>query len=207
MNSFKTPQEAFWAGEFGNDYINRNQWPQFVASNVAFFSKILQRTGALNSIIELGANIGLNLAALRVLMPTCELTAVEINNAACEFLLARGDVKVVNQSLLGFVAETPNELVFTKGVLIHIAPELLSRAYEVMYQCSRRYILVAEYYNPQPITISYRGHEDRLFKRDFAGELLDRYPDLRLVDYGFVYGRDSTFPQDDVTWFLLEKQS
>jgi len=27
---------------------------------------------------------------------------------------------------------------------------------------------VAEYYNPSPVAIPYRGHTDRLFKRDFA---------------------------------------
>ena len=36
----------------------------------------------------------------------------------------------------------------------------------------------------------YRGHTARLFKRDFAGEMLDRFSDLRLVDYGFRYHRD-----------------
>lgn len=58
-----------------------------------------------------------------------------------------------------------------------------------------------------PVVVSYRGHEDRLFKRDFAGEMLDRYPDLELVDYGFVYHRDPNFPQDDPNWFLLRKRS
>lgn len=56
------------------------------------------------------------------------------------------------------------------------------------------------------MTIPYRGHEQRLFKRDFAGEMLDAYPDLRLVDYGFVYRRDPVFPADDLTWFLMEKK-
>lgn len=45
-----------------------------------------------------------------------------------------------------------------------------------------------------------------LFKRDFAGEMLEKYQDLQLVDYGFVYHGDANFPQDDLTWFLLEKQ-
>ena len=45
-----------------------------------------------------------------------------------------------------------------------------------------------------------------LFKRDFAGELLDKYKNkLLLLDYGFIYHRD-TYPQDDLTWFLMEKQ-
>ena len=46
----------------------------------------------------------------------------------------------------------------------------------------------------------------KLFKRDFAGELLDAFPSLDLVDYGFVYHRDPNFPQDDMNWFLLEKK-
>jgi spore coat polysaccharide biosynthesis protein SpsF len=68
-----------------------------------------------------------------------------------------------------------------------------------------RYLFVAEYYNPSPVAIAYRGHKDRLFKRDFAGEIMDRYPQIRLVDYGFSYHRDPSFPQDDITWFLMEK--
>jgi pseudaminic acid biosynthesis-associated methylase len=96
-------------------------------------------------------------------------------------------------------------MVFTKGVLIHLSPEVLPAVYEKMYESSARYICVAEYYNPTPVEINYRGHGERLFKRDFAGELLDKYPNLRLVDYGFSYHRDPQFPQDDITWFLLEK--
>jgi spore coat polysaccharide biosynthesis protein SpsF len=55
--------------------------------------------------------------------------------------------------------------------------------------------------------VEYRGYKARLFKRDFAGEMLDKYRDLSLLDYGFVYHRDPNFPQDDVNWFLLEKVS
>ena len=65
--------------------------------------------------------------------------------------------------------------------------------------------MVAEYYNPTPVSINYRGHTDKLFKRDFAGEIMDMYPNLKLVDYGFIYHRDDAFPQDDITWFLMEK--
>ena len=66
-------------------------------------------------------------------------------------------------------------------------------------------MLICEYYNPSPVSIEYRGHSDRLFKRDFAGEIMDRFTDVQLVDYGFAYHRDISFPQDDCTWFLLEK--
>ena len=97
------------------------------------------------------------------------------------------------------------DLTFTMGVLIHLNPDHLSAAYRNLSEMSRRYVLVGEYYNPAPVAIPYRGHSDRLFKRDFAGDLMDQCG-LRLVDYGFVYRRDNQAPLDDITWFLLEKQ-
>ena len=54
--------------------------------------------------------------------------------------------------------------------------------------------------------INYRGHENRLFKRDFAGDILAVYKDLELIDYGFFYKGDPAFPKDDITWFLMKKQ-
>lgn len=83
---------------------------------------------------------------------------------------------------------------------------MLTDVYDKLLSACGRYILVAEYYNPVPVAISYRGHSDRLFKRDFAGEIMDRHPKLQLIDYGFVYRRDPNFPQDDITWFLMEKK-
>lgn len=35
--------------------------------------------------------------------------------------------------------------------------------------------------------------------------MMDMFPDLKLIDYGFAYRRDSVFPMDDLNWFLLEK--
>jgi spore coat polysaccharide biosynthesis protein SpsF len=44
MEKFKTDQEAFWAGDFGTEYINRNQSAQLLASNLNLFSKVLSQT-------------------------------------------------------------------------------------------------------------------------------------------------------------------
>ena len=92
-----------------------------------------------------------------------------------------------------------------KGVLIHINPEKLRDVYKLLYNSCSKYILIAEYYNPFPVEITYRGHKGKLFKRDFAGELMDLFPDVGLIDYGFCYHRDPNFSQDDITWFLLKK--
>ena len=116
-----------------------------------------------------------------------------------------GGGEIIHSSILDWSPKTEVDLALIKGVLIHIAPDHLPAVYQKLYEASRRYILIAEYYNPTPVSVPYRGHTDRLFKRDFAGEMLDRYSDLELIDYGFVYRRDPIFPQDDMTWFLLKR--
>lgn len=202
---FSTPQEEFWAGEFGNEYSGRNQGDSVIASNTALFAKVLANTDNVNSIIEFGCNIGLNLRAIRQLRPECKLTGIEINQKAVEMLREWGDAEVIEHSILDIELNTQYDMTMIKGVLIHINPEELGKVYTRLYEASSRYICIAEYYNPAPVTVNYRGHSERLFKRDFAGEMLDRYPDLKLVDYGFAYHRDANFPQDDITWFLLQK--
>ena len=199
-----TPQEQFWAGEFGDAYIQRNQSAELAAANAAFFSDILRRTGPIGTALEIGANIGMNVKALQLLQPSLAVTAVEINpQAAAE--LRRLECEVVEGSILDWAPPAGAfDLVFTKGVLIHIAPEALPAVYERMAAASRRYVVLAEYYNPTPVAIPYRGHDDRLFKRDFAGDFLDQHPEFELVDYGFCYHR-GIFAQDDITWFLLER--
>jgi spore coat polysaccharide biosynthesis protein SpsF len=147
----------------------------------------------------------MNLAALRLLVPGIALSAIEINEKAAAALAQQGDITVFPQSILEFRPEREYDLALIKGVLIHINPDRLAQVYQALYDSSARYICLAEYYNPSPVEVAYRGNAERLYKRDFAGEMLERFPGLRLVDYGFRYRRDNMFPQDDVTWFLLEK--
>lgn len=202
-----TEQEVFWKGDFGNEYTERNRGQHWIASNVAFFSKVLGGTRRVRSVLELGSNIGLNLMALRQLLPEAGLSAVEINEkAASELKKNVPDIDLYHGSILEFQPSRTWDLVFTKGVLIHINPDRLPGVYSTMYQSASKYILVAECYNPSPTEVVYRGHTAKFFKRDFAGEMLERFSDLSLVDYGFVYHRDSNFPQDDTNWFLLEKK-
>lgn len=205
----ETEQEKFWAGEFGDRYATRNTGEQFVANQTAYFSRVLSLTHNVKSVIEYGANIGENLHAIKSLLPDVNMAAVEINASAADQISAwkEGKVDVYQDSILHFESKVKYDLTFVKGVLIHINPDKVSVVYDLLYQSSKRYILIGEYYNPSPVTINYRGNNDRLFKRDFCGEMMDKYPDLVLIDYGFCYHRDPNFPQDDITWFLLEKNS
>lgn len=207
MNNYRTEQETFWAGDFGSSYILRNKEKEIVASNTSLFSEIINKTKGVKSVIEFGANIGLNLIAIKNILPNVAVSGVEINKEAFDDLVKIcGSDNAYHQSILDFKLDSQRDFSLTKGVLIHINPDHLKDVYERLYTSSRRYICIVEYYNPTPVSIPYRGFNDRLFKRDFAGEMLDIYEDLSLVDYGFVYHKDNNYPQDDITWFLLEKR-
>lgn len=205
MKDFKTPQEEFWFSAFGDEYSKRVSDDRIVLNNISLFSRALRAAGNLNSAIELGCNIGLNLRALNQINPEMTLTGYEINKFAAE--------EATNLNIATIYQDTINkpithdnkyDLALIKTVLIHINPDQLDTVYSNLYALSKRFILIVEYYNPTPVVVSYRGNDDRLFKRDFAGEMIDKYK-MRLVDYGFVYHRDHSFPLDDMTWFLLEK--
>lgn len=206
--SHTTEQESFWAGEFGDEYIERNTLETLVPARLSLFSKILARTSGVSSVMEFGANIGVNLFAIHLLLPKAEIKSVEINATAVKTLKSYPWMtKVVHDSFIDVTYENEADLTFTSGVLIHIRPDRLARAYENLYQATRRYVMVCEYYSRTPLTMPYRGHADRLFKRDFAGEMMDAYKDLQLIDYGFAYHRDPVHPMDDLTWFLMKKGS
>lgn len=207
MKSYKTEQEMFWAGKFGDEYVERNQSAKLLASNIFLFTQIFKNVDSLKSVIEFGSNIGLNLRAIKKLIPEVELSAIEINKKAVSIIEKMGGINVYNQSILDFNPDYKRDFTFTKGVLIHIDPEQLPFVYNLLYTTSKKYICIIEYYNPTPVEISYRGHKNKLFKRDFAGEMLDNFSDLKLVNYGFIYHRDLNFPQDDICWFLLEKSN
>lgn len=221
----RTEQEIAWEGELGNEYNKRA--PGCEEANGALFRKALSSVGAhvshhginyenqpgaivwavepIETILELGAGTGANVRALERLYPKASITAVELNSRACAQLQERSPAaRVINANALRFEPLLRYDLVLTKGLLIHVHPDDLCLAYETIWRAAKRWILLAEYYNPTIMGIPYRGQDNLLWKGDYAGDMLALYPSLRLVDYGFVYHRDP-FPQDDVTWFLLER--
>lgn len=205
-------QEKLWMSSFGDEYQRRS--PGNVEANRVLFEHALDGL-TIHSAIEFGAGVGSNLVALRELLPNAHLSAVEINPVAvAEIRKKEPGVQVHVTSIIGWTTprdlepiEPPAwDLALTKGLLIHIAPVDLLSAYKAIHRATKRYVLLCEYYCPKPRMIPYRGNDDVLWARDFAGEMIDHFPDLRLVDYGWVYHRDP-HPQDDLTWFLMEKRA
>jgi pseudaminic acid biosynthesis-associated methylase len=205
--TYRTEQEAFWAGEFGEAYRERcSLSDELVAARTACMARMLRHAAPVESAFEVGCNIGLNLLAIKRISPATELEAIEINAQSAKAANGLGIATVETASVLDYEPKKTYDLSMICGVLIHLNPEVLGEVYDTLFALSHRHILLFEYYNPTPVAVKYRGHEGRLFKRDFAGEMLDRFGDkLRLVDYGFFYHRDPITRSDDGTFFLLEK--
>lgn len=71
---FATEQEAFWAGNFGAEYTERNQGDLLRQANEAYFQRALHNTMEIRSVIEFGCNRGMNLPALAKAIPAVGAT-------------------------------------------------------------------------------------------------------------------------------------
>lgn len=157
----------FWAGDFGDQYIERNQIDY--RTRMDFFREVLSLTSA-GSVLEVGCNKGHNLQAISAVSPWVELAGCDINKTAVE--LARAALpeafiehlgaNELDQFGLNF------DLVFTAGVLIHIAPESLKDVMQAIIDASEKYVLAVEYEAELEEEIEYRGHEGKLWRRPFG---------------------------------------
>lgn len=195
----RTDQETYWT--HNDEYHARS--PGDEEANYHFFRRALRNSGLKYdcSILELGCGTGANLRALNRCYSYVKLTGLDLNQGAID--KAPSYARTVKASVLDWEPDDEWDLVVTKGLLIHVAPDDLPHAYATTLKAASRLVLICEYFSPQPRMIPYRGQNDRLWARDFAGELIDQHG-LKLVDYGFVSKRDQ-HPQDDLTFWLLEK--
>ncbi len=168
-----------WKSEFGEDYMRRNPLEAEALREAEIaFRRIMKEShleGQISSILEVGANVGINLTGWRtVLGPSVLLSAVEPNPKASALLranktLALQHVVEADACRLPFEDGT-FDLVFTNGVLIHIPPARLPEAMKEIMRVSKRFVLCSEYFSHQPVEIPYRGQTGLLWKRDFGQE-------------------------------------
>jgi pseudaminic acid biosynthesis-associated methylase len=198
----ETPQLALWRSEFGSAYTDRNDHER--PERVAAWRRLLGGI-APASALEVGCNVGWNLEYLQRL-GVAELYGIEPQPGALARARARYPrLRLAQATAFGLpLADRSCDLVFTSGVLIHIAPASLAAALDEIYRVSRRWIAAIEYDAPVEQEIEYRGHAGALWKRDHGALWQARYPELRPVrriELGAELG------YDDCTAHLFEKPS
>jgi pseudaminic acid biosynthesis-associated methylase len=195
-------QLAAWEGDFGTQYTDRNSadW----RTRLPAFKHMLAGL-ALDRVLEVGCNRGHNLVTIaECLDGDVEVVGVEPNRHALELARAASPRVTV---LRGHARDLPFkdgyfDLVFTAGVLIHVALSDLAAVLSEICRASRRYVLAIEYFADVETPIVYRGHEALLWKRDFLAHYQSAFPVLQLRRHGF-WGPEDGF--DRTHWWLLEK--
>ena len=205
----RNEQEKFWETKYSKDYIKKNS--KFDRDlTIKGWLKIVNSVDDPHNILECGANIGRNIEALNHIYPNAQKTAIEISADASEVLRKKySDLNVINSSILESEIEIGSfDLSFTMGVLIHIHPNDLKHNLEKVILSSNRYVVIGEYFNRTPISLTYQGEEEKLFKRDFGKFALENFSEkIALIDYGFLWGHvydEGGF--DDITWWVFERK-
>lgn len=205
--SLNSEQEKFWATTYADDYIKKNSQFDHKLGAEAWEKMLKEARDGVCNYLECGCNVGRNIEQLRLVRPDAKPSIIEISEPAFKYVTTRYDFEhAYNGPILNSAFEKESfDLVFTMGVLIHINPDQLLDHMAKMYEYSRKYILIGEYFNRTPMTIEYQGEKNKLFKRDFGKFFIENF-EVKLLDYGFLWGHiydSSGF--DDVTWWLFEK--
>ncbi len=205
-----TIQLDHWRGGFGDNYIGRNEADEAqLQARRAMWRGIfdaIPQGAAPASCLEVGANIGLNLRALKA-VKEMDGFALEPNAAARARLVT--DKVVPSERVMDGSADAiplkdnAVDLAFTCGVMIHIPPDRLLGSCTEIHRVATRYIACIEYFSVEPTSITYRSRDDLLFKRVSGDFWMSNFPGLELLDYGFFWKRATGL--DNLTWWLWRK--
>lgn len=202
----RTEQEEFWAETYAENYIQKNRLFD-KALGVEGWRTMLRNARSIASLLECGCNIGRNIMFLDDVLPEARKHIIEVSRPAYDFVTSHYHLEsAFNGTILesDFPAST-FDLVFSMGVLIHINPNDLIANMRKMFEFSRKYVLMGEYFNRTPVSLDYQGQKNKLFKRDFGKLFLENF-EAKIVDYGFLWGHVYDVAGfDDITWWLFEK--
>jgi pseudaminic acid biosynthesis-associated methylase len=194
--------EGLWSGEFGDDYVERNRAAS--EGRRPFWEHVLGKIEAASA-LEVGCNVGGKLRWLAELLGGENVAGVDVNERVLEVVrseIAGVDARVASARELPF-ADDSFDLVFTTGVLIHQSPDELPQVMGEIVRCSRRYVLCGEYRADELEEVPYRGQRGALYKQDYGRLYQERFPQLRLLEEGFLPKSEGVW--DDVTYWIFEQ--
>ena len=214
MSKF-TRQMGEWAGDFGKEYTDRNALTleemellykkQYGVTRTEMNSKFIGDFDKDMRVLEVGSNIGNQLLCLQK-SGFKNLYGIELQSYAVESSKSR--TKGIN-IIQGSAFDIPFkddffDLVFTSGLLIHIAPEDITAVLDEIYRCTSKYIWGFEYYAEVYTEVSYRGHTELLWKANFSRLFLEQLKNLCLVREEYFKWLDTSNNIDFM--FLVQKK-
>lgn len=210
----ETEQIQQWSGEFGKQYTDRNfmtleEMENLSIGNYGFTrsqlnEKFLKNIPLNMRILEVGSNIGNQLLCLQKAGFT-NLYGIELQSYAVEISKSRTkNINIIQSSAFDIPYKDGYfDIVFTSGLLIHIAPQDINNVLDEIYRCTKRFIWGLEYYFDQYINVPYREKNALMWKGNFSKMYLERFNNLHLVKEEFM----KYLNNDNVDMmYLLEKE-
>jgi pseudaminic acid biosynthesis-associated methylase len=210
----KTEQIQQWDGEFGKQYTDSNFMTLEGMENLWIgnygFPRSYMNAQFLKGIepdvkiLEVGSNVGNQLLCLQK-AGFKNLYGIELQSYAVE--MSKNRTNNINM-IRGSAFDIPYkdgyfDIVFTSGLLIHIAPQDINNVMDEIYRCTKRFIWGAEYYHDEYIHVPYRGKDSLMWKGNFSKMFLERFTRLHLVREEFM----KYLNNDNVDiMYLLEKE-
>ena len=209
-----TQQMHEWETQFGKEYTDRNDL-SLDEMEILYKEHYGITRSEMNylfidgldrdmKILEVGSNIGNQLLCLQK-AGFKNLYGIELQPYAVKLSKSRTkNINIIEGSAFDIPFKSGYfDLVFTSGLLIHIAPGNIKNVLNEIHRCTRRYIWGFEYYSDGYTEILYRGNKNLLWKADFEQLFLHRFSNLILTrEEHFHY-----LNNDNVnTMFLLHKE-
>ena len=201
-------------GEFGKEYTDRNAFTleemetlyekTYGLNRTDLNRRYLEEIDRSSRILEVGSNIGIQLALLQN-MGFTNLYGIELQNYAVELSKSRTrNINIIQGSAFDIPFKDEYfDLVFTSGLLIHIHPSNISKVINEIYRCTRKYVWGLEHYADKHEEVVYRGQKNLLWNVDYKKFYLDLFDDLESVKDERLKYLDS----DNVdSMFLLRKK-
>lgn len=187
-----TNQTRCWSSKVGRDYTDRcnitykqhdldnKKW--FGISRTEINRLFFKNFNRSMRILEVGTNTGLELIGLQKL-GFKNLYGIELQQYAVNI----ANKQTMNLNIIqGNAFDIPFkdnyfDMVFTHGVLIHIAEKNILEAMQEIYRCTSKYIFGFEYYADKYTEINWRGRRNQMFRANHAELYQSFFPNLKLV--------------------------
>ena len=188
----------FWIGDFGKKYMKKYTFDETHKRQI-YIEKILQYTLDINSILEIGCNVGINIKAIKNI-GDYELYGIEPFKDALDIciknnLLDLDKAFCTNTSNMKMFKDNQIDLVFTSMVLMYIPLPELKIATDNIVRISKKYILCCELSsNKKESTYIYEN--TNVYDRNWGDFYTKNYKNLELINYN----KESQF-----SWWLFKK--
>jgi len=197
-----TDQARLWTGNFGSEYVNRNDLApeeldeifgrRFGITRSSLVNEFIGGLAPTTSILEVGCCVGqqISILAKQGFSNSCGL---DLQFDACVQAKTNGyapNVVCGDSLALPFVSNS-FDLVYTFFLLMHIPDHALDRAIAEIIRCSQSYVFGVEAYSPSTQSISYRGESEALWARDIVRRFL-KFDGVNLVKNRHLHAVDGS---------------